>query len=359
MPAMLIPSQDASADIAAQVRNAYDQGTPLQIQGGGSKAFYGHSATGTPLSVKLHSGVVNYDPRELVITLRAGSALQDAQALLTQQGQMLPFEPPHFGTGATLGGTIAGNFSGPRRPYTGAARDFVLGARIVNGRGETLQVGGQVIKNVAGYDVARLMAGALGTLGVLLEVTLKVLPRPDMELTVARRVSALQAIADMNGWAARPLPLSATSYDGDTLRVRLSGTPGGVHSALKKIGGSVDEQGEQHWQDLREQRLYFFSADTPLWRIAVTPATPPLDLPGTQLIEWGGALRWYTGEADAAAVRRVAEKAGGHAILFRRGTGDDPVFHPLPAPLLALHRRIKAAFDPKAILNPGRLYPDL
>jgi glycolate oxidase FAD binding subunit len=271
---------------------------------------------------------------------------------------MLAFEPPHFGRGATLGGAIACGLSGPRRPYAGAVRDHVLGITCLNGAGQRLRFGGQVMKNVAGYDISRALTGSLGTLAVLLDITLKVLPRPETERTLRREVDAAEAIALLNRWAGMPLPLSAGCYHDGSLTVRLSGFEQGVNAAAVKLGGDVLPEAGAFWEDLREQRLAFFDDPRPLWRLSVAPATPPLPLQGDCLIDWGGAQRWFKSGLPAAALRKYAAAAGGHAMRFRNSDGDD-VFHPLPGPLLALHRRLKRSFDPAGILNPGRMYPEL
>jgi len=347
-------------DIAEQLRErvaaAFDTETPLAVVGGGSKVFLGREPHGEPLQVGEHRGIINYQPTELVITARAGTALDDVVAVLADNRQMLPFEPPRFGAAATLGGTVACGLSGPRRPYTGSARDYVLGMTVVNGRGELLHFGGQVMKNVAGFDVSRLMVGAMGTLGVQLDISLKVLPLPAREITLVQERTAAEALVVMNHWAGQPLPLSATCYDGDHLYVRLSGAHSAVESARRRIGGDMHEKAGAFWDSIREHRHGFFTGQTPLWRLSVPAATASLELPGKQLIEWGGAQRWLSGEVDGAAVRRLVAEAGGHVSLFRGGDRNKDRFHPLPQTLLDLHRRIKHAFDPKGILNPGRMY---
>jgi glycolate oxidase FAD binding subunit len=262
---------------------------------------------------------------------------------------------------ATLGGCVAAGLSGPRRPYAGAVRDFVLGVRILDGKGDDLRFGGQVMKNVAGYDVSRLMAGSLGTLGVLLEVSLKVLPLPASETTLLLKCGEAEAISLMNKWAAQPLPITATAYRDGDLGVRLSGARVAVDAATKKIGGApvAPAQAERFWTGIREQTDPFFGGGGPLWRLSIKSTTPPLDLPGQQLIEWGGALRWLKSAADAKTIRDAAARSGGHATLFRGGDRSKGVFHPLAPALMKLHRNLKQAFDPAGILNPGRMYPDL
>ena len=355
----MAPGTDRTDQIAAAVAAAAEAGQPLRPVGGDTKRDLGRAVEAEPLSLAGHAGIVEYEPTELVVTARAGTPLDELESALAGRGQMLGFEPPHLGAAATLGGTVACGLSGPRRPYAGSARDFVLGVRLVNGRGQVLRFGGQVIKNVAGYDLSRLMTGAQGTLGVLLEVSLRVLPRPAVEVTLVQELDAGEALETMNRWAGRPLPISAACHDGGRLRVRLSGTERGVRAARAVLGGEPDAEGESWWRQLRERTLPFFGdGDARCWRLAVAPASPlPPGLPGQWLLDWGGAQRWYRGEAPVDAIREAARAAGGHAV--RLGPGDDGPFHPLPDPVLALHRRLKAAFDPRGILNPGRLYAGL
>lgn len=342
----------------AVIRAAAD-GASFKIVGGGSKDFYGRAADGEELALAGHCGIVRYEPTELFITARAGTPLREIETALAVQGQMLGFEPPHFGGSATLGGTIACGLSGPRRPYAGAARDFVLGVRMLNGKGEVLRFGGEVMKNVAGYDVSRLMVGALGTLGVLLELSLKVLPRPALELTLVQECSSVQALERCTRWSGQPWPLSATAHLDGRLYIRLSGAANAVRAAAPKLGGEPMVAAASLWQDLREQIHPFFAGhEPPLWRISVPPATPPLGLVGEELWEWGGAQRWLRGELSAPAVRAAAMAAGGHATLFRGGDRQSPVFHPLFPMALELHRRLKQSFDPHGLFNPGRLYPE-
>ncbi len=343
---------------AETIRAAADAQRPLQIRGGGSKDFYGQAPTGDLLDVSGYRGIIDYDPTELVITARAGTPLAEIEAAMRDQGQMLGFEPPHFSGPATLGGCVAAGLSGPRRPYAGSVRDFVLGVRILDGRGSDLKFGGQVMKNVAGYDVSRLMTGSLGTLGVILEVSLKALPLPAAEITLVRVATQDDAIRLMHAWAGKPLPITATCHVGARLYVRLAGAAPAVHAAAEKIGGEALGDAAKFWSDLRDQHDPFFSSDTPLWRLSISSTTPPLTLPGTQLIEWGGALRWLRTDADAMSVRKAARSSNGHATLFRNGNPRTPAFHPLPTALLRLHRRIKQAMDPAGILNRGRLHPD-
>lgn len=357
-------SADLTRALTERVREAAADQRPLTIRGGGSKAFLGRDpAPGTErLEVGGHAGILNYQPEELVITARAGTPLETIEAALAERGQQIPFEPPHFGPGATLGGTVACGLSGPARPYAGAARDLVLGARVLTGRAEVLRFGGEVMKNVAGYDVSRLMAGAYGTLGVLLDLSIKVLPVAPMTRTQVLPCGEAEAIDRMNRWAARPLPITATCWDGERLWVRLAGAEQGVLAAAAVVGGEAQEPSStaEFWTlKVREQGHGFFLGDAPLWRLLVPPATPPLGLPGKQLLEWGGAQRWLRTDAKAGWIRSAVAAAGGHASLFRGGARSGEVFQPLPEPLMRLHRNLKAAFDPQGILNPGRLYPGL
>jgi glycolate oxidase FAD binding subunit len=329
---------------------------PLRIRAGGSKDWYGADAQGEVLDVSANRGIVSYEPGELVLTAKCGTPLSEIEALLDAHGQMLGFEPPHFGEAATLGGTLACGFSGPRRPYAGSARDFVLGMEILDGSGQHLKFGGQVMKNVAGYDVSRLMVGALGTLGVLLQSSLKVLPRPQAELTLQFECGEADAIRRMNEWAGQPLPLSASAWLSGVLSVRLSGAQSAVTAAHRKLGGEVHEHGDEFWAGLREHSAAFFRDDTPLWRLSLPATTLPLDLPGKQFLSWGGAERWLKSAAPAADIRALAAAHGGHATLYA-GDKAAGVFHPLPAALMKYQQRLKRQFDPRGILNPGRMYP--
>jgi glycolate oxidase FAD binding subunit len=337
-----------------RIRQAAERRAPLRLRGGGSKDFYGNEPRGELLDARGYAGIASYEPTELVVTARCGTPLAELESTLKQNGQCLPFEPPHFGPGATLGGCVAAGLSGPRRASAGALRDYVLGVKLVDGRGRELTFGGQVMKNVAGYDVARLAAGSLGTLGLIAEVSLKVLPVPSCELTLELEMSEAAALESMNVWAGQPLPISATAWHAGRLCVRLSGAEPAVRAAAAKIGGTRLEARE-FWHDVREHRHAFFGGAEPLWRVAVPSACAPLDAPGGTLIEWGGALRWLR-TRDA---RGLAAKAGGHATLFRSHDRRENVFTEIDAVAMALHRRLKAAFDPAGILNPGRMYAEL
>ena len=337
---------------------------PLCIRGGGTKNFYGETPTGDPLDVGGVSGIVSYAPGELVVTALAGTPLADIEDALAASGQMLAFEPPRHGRHATLGGAVAAGLSGPRRPHAGAVRDFVLGVKLVDGTGESLSFGGQVIKNVAGFDVSRLMCGALGTLGVLTEVSLKCLPQPRMETTRIIDCSGAEALRLVASWSTKPLPISATCIDGEHLSVRLSGARAAVADAVPVVGGR-EIDGAAFWTGVRDQTLDYFApalrGDATLWRIALRPTAPWTMLPGEWLVEWGGALRWLrcSDASSAGAVRAWSAEQGGHATLYCGRDRSVGVFHPLADPLRTLHQRLKQTFDPQGILNRGRLYADI
>lgn len=354
------------SDLSERIKAHAANKQPLAIHGGNSKAFYGGAVQGTAVDMRPYCGIIEYEARELVLTVRAGTTLAEIEAVMGAENQMLPFEPPHFSSlgesnnaseCATIGGTVAAGFSGPRRAYTGAVRDFVLGSRIINGKGEDLNFGGRVIKNVAGYDVSRLMAGAMGTLGVLLDLSFKVLPKPAAEVTLRFDMDEATAIQRMNQWAGQPLPLSATCWHENILWIRLSGAGAGVRAAREKMGGECLENGSGSgvWIDCRDQKQTFFQGNEPLWRLSVPATTSPLNFTTPQLIEWGGALRWLRGTPDVGALRSRVEAVGGHVTLFRGGDKSVGVFHRLQPALVPIHRNLKAAFDPANILNRGRL----
>jgi glycolate oxidase FAD binding subunit len=350
---------DLSTALQQQVLDAFHNGTPLNISGGSSKAFLGRASQGQAVDVTGHRGIVEYDPRELVLTARSGTPLQEIEAALAEAGQMLAFEPPHFGDSATLGGTIACGLSGPRRPYSGSARDSVLGCKMLNGRGEILRFGGQVMKNVAGYDVSRLMVGAHGTLGMLLEISLKVLPRPAASITVTRVCSAAGAISSMSALLGKPLPVDGACFHGEQLYIRISGSAQAVQEARSKIAGDVLPDADAFWHALREHQLPFFMRHGALYRAVVKPAIPPLNIEGTWLLDWGGAQRWLYSNEDPASLRHRVASVGGHVTVFRGGAQAEEIFQPLSGPLLTIHQRLKTSFDPNNIFNRGRLYANL
>jgi glycolate oxidase FAD binding subunit len=341
---------------AERIRKASARGTALRLRGGGSKDFYGNALRGEILDTRAYAGIAVYEPTELVITARCGTLLSELERTLEANGQCLPFEPPHFAPAATVGGCVAAGLSGPRRSSAGALRDFVLGLKLVDGRGEALSFGGQVMKNVAGYDVSRLIAGSLGTLGLIAEVSLKVAPRPAAQTTLRLEMPQDRALEAMNRWAGQPLPISATAWCDDEVTVRLSGSAAGVRAAAAKIGGQALE--EEFWLAIREQSAPFFAGDEPLWRIAIPSTSPPLGLGGRQLIEWSGALRWLKSAENPKTIRDAAARLGGHATLFRAADKASGCFSALDPVLMRVHRELKAAFDPAGIFNPGRMYPE-
>jgi glycolate oxidase FAD binding subunit len=349
---------DISLELQQQVQHAIDADTPLNICGGNSKTFLGRSASGEPINIATHSGIVEYDPRELVITALAGTSLSKIEATLAESEQMLAFEPPHYGASATLGGTIACELSGPRRPHAGSARDFVLGCQILNGRGEILNFGGQVMKNVAGYDVSRLMVGAFGTLGMLLKISLKVLPRPAASYTVMQECNATEAIEKMTALRTRSIPVDAACYHAGQCYFRLSSSEQGVQHARTLLSGEELPHAEDFWRKFRDQQLHFFDTKKPLYRIAVKPDTAPLPLDGECLIDWAGAQRWLISDEPLEHIRDVVSASGGHVTVWRGGNRD-AVFQPLSAPLLALQQNLKHSFDPNNIFNRQRMYADI
>jgi glycolate oxidase FAD binding subunit len=332
---------------------------PLRLHGAGTKAFYGECTAGEPLDVSAHRGIIAYEPSELMLRARCGTRLSELEAALTEQGQFLAFEPPRFGGDPTLGGMIATGLSGPRRPQVGAARDFVLGAGLLAADGEWLRFGGQVMKNVAGFDMARLLCGSLGILGIITEVSLKVLPRPRMEETLCLQLRAREAIEAFNRWAGQPLPISAAAWHEGVAWVRLSGARSAVQAAHREIGGerASPELSQRWWAGLQHYTHPAFSQPL-VWRVSVPPTASPLPLSCEPLIDWGGALRWYTGDLDDMDLRALAIAAGGTALRWR-GEGRGTRFHPLTPPLAEIHRRLKRSFDPQGIFNPGRLLAGL
>jgi glycolate oxidase FAD binding subunit len=349
--------RDIAAELCAQVAEANRSGTALRIAGGGTKGFYGRPVAGAVLDLTPHRGITHYDPVELVVSVRAGTQLAELERVLAESGQQLPFEPPHLGPGATVGGMVATGLSGPRRPWTGAVRDFVLGTRLIAHDGQHLRFGGEVMKNVAGYDLSRLMVGAQGTLGVLTEVSLKVLPLPGAAHSLQLQMPLTTALAKLAKWGRQPMPLTGAAWHDGSLYLRLEGGGRSVDANRARLGGeSLDPA---FWDRLREHELPFFdSADPrPLWRISVPHTTPPQDLNGDWLYDWAGAQRWLRSDAPAPAIRDAAVRAGGHATCYTPGAADP--FTPLAPVLARHHRQLKDRLDPMHILNPGRLYPDL
>lgn len=349
---------------------------PLCLRGAGSKDFYGNAPRGAPLETKGHAGIVAYEPTELFVTAKCGTPVAEIEATLAEKGQCLPFEPPRFSADCTVGGVVAAGLSGPRRASAGSLRDYVLGVELIDGEARELTFGGQVMKNVAGYDVSRLIAGSLGTLGLITEVTLKVLPQPVAATSLRFSLGQAEALDKLNRWAGQPLPIVASCWQDGVLTLKLAGARAAVESAQIKLGGELMEAGgtppaklgaddtvpEDFWTELRDQKSAFFAGDLPLWRLSLPSVAPVLDLPGATLIEWGGAQRWLRSDTSAAAIRAAAASVGGSATLFRADAvfkAAAGAFAPLPPAQLQLHRNLKAAFDPRGVFNPGRLYTEL
>ncbi len=389
------------AQLREQVLEAAQQKHAILIEGGGTKNFYGNHAlntidktalnsidkvalhstdkaalntldsrvphmTSNSVALKLNSlhGIINYQPTELVVTAWAGTPLQEVIDTLAASSQMLASDPPSFGTQATLGGCVAAGLAGPGRHSGGPIKDYVLGTHLLTANGDVLRFGGEVMKNVAGYDVSRLLVGSMGMFGALTQISVKVAPKPQEVCTLEFDLDEASALALCHGWRAQPLPISATAWqategNGGCLRVRLAGAGAALKTAKQKMGGQLlpEVQATDYWAALREQKLSFFDTTT-LWRLAVAPGTPTLDI-GPTLIEWGGGQRWVAADLEATAVRRVAERFGGHATLFRQPLKhtmpEQGVFHPLAPGVLDVVKRLKHEFDPQGLFNPGRL----
>lgn len=351
-----------------QIRAAQAARAPLNIRGGGTKDFYGEPPQGAPLEIGPLAGISSYEPSELVVTVRAGTPLAELEAVLAERGQCLPFEPPRFAPGGTVGGMVAAGLAGPARAAVGGVRDYVLGATMLNGRAEVLTFGGQVMKNVAGYDVSRLLVGSMGVLGVICEVSLKVLPQLPARATLRFEMDEAAALKQLNAWGGQPLPLNASAWWDGMLVVRLAGARAAVEAAVRGLGGEPIEPAlaDGFWAGLRDQSDEFFGGASKavdggaaLWRLSVPSTAAPLALAGQQLVEWGGGLRWWCTAQPAGAVRDAAAAVGGHATLFRARDKRAGVFAPLQTPLDRIHRQLKKAFDPDGLFNPGRMYPSL
>lgn len=350
-------------DIQEQVLEAYRTKVPRKIVGADSKNFYGYKINASPIVIDVKPEIIDYEPTELVITASASTPIADIQKTLAQHQQMLAFEPPDFNNMSSIGGTIACGFSGPRRPFTGSARDYTLGITCINGKGEMLKLGGKVMKNVAGYDASRLMVGSLGTLAVVINVSLKVVAKPAHEISTVIRnhggstIDKIKSICNSNKY-----PLSAVFADDSDIYIRLSGPEAYLQKSVNAIGGEILDHADLFWSSVANQTYKSFNSQLPLWRVSVPPATDALSIRGTQLIDWGGALRWILTEDKADSVRQVATAVGGQAILYKPHNHPDntlSIFHPLSRGIASLHKKLKLAFDPENILNPGHMYLDL
>ena len=348
---------DHTVELAGRVREATARRTPLRIVGGNTKEFYGRRVEGERLDVSAHRGVISYDPSELVITARAGTPLAEVEALLADHNQMLAFEPPVFGAASTFGGVVAAGLAGSRRPFAGAVRDFVLGVTVMNGHGEALRLGGTVFKNVAGFDGFRLMSGALGTLGVLLDISFRVVPRPEVEVEVSLAEAWPLARRRLLAMMSRQTPLSGACHHDETLHLRLSGSERVVATFARSLG--AEPGSPKTFSNLRYMSHPNLPPHGKLWRLSLPPAREVLTLSGSSLIDWAGAQVWLHTDATAIMVREACASVGGHATLFRGAEPSEAVFTPLTRPMLALHKRLKLAFDPAGVFNPGRMYEGL
>jgi glycolate oxidase FAD binding subunit len=355
---------DDSDRFIDEVARAIASHTPINVRGGDTKSFLARCTMdeAITLDTRSHNGIVHYEPNELVMTARAGTSMSELSNVLDAAGQMLPCEPPEFAGRATLGGVVASGLSGPRRPWSGSVRDFVLGCRLITGEAKHLRFGGEVMKNVAGYDMSRLTAGSFGCLGVITEVSIKVLPKPRARRSVVLELAASEAMAELLRWRRRALPMTGACYVDGRLHVRLEGGEGSVQSALDHIGGDALDM--SFWAALRERKLPFFNDPRTLWRISLPNATPLMPLPGDVALDWGGAQRWVKTWTPSAEIRGIAAMAGGHATRYtpldtsEQQHADTP-FAPLPEPLMRLHRELKKRLDPHGVFNPGRLYADI
>jgi glycolate oxidase FAD binding subunit len=367
-----------------QILNAAKTKTPLSIEGGGTKSWYGNPNNHAKLNTRSYSGILEYQPEELVITACAGTPLKEIEAVLKEKNQVLAFEPPHFGENATFGGAIAAGLAGPGRITVGNFRDFVLGARILDGKGQDLSFGGKVMKNVAGYDVSRLLPGSLGTLSLLLEASVKVLPKPAATATLRCQISQEKALKALNEWAGQPLPLSASCWIGSAkggdgeLTFRLAGAAAAVKAAIPLMSSLVnaselnEEVAEDFWSNLREQKLAAFSnlgADQTLYRLALPAACGPIAISGANddiVLEWHGQQRWIKAPGDETtftAIKAIANSHGGHATRFRQGTNVDPSYQRFTLlteqahskALEAVQERLRSAFDPAGVFATKRL----
>jgi glycolate oxidase FAD binding subunit len=339
----------------SQIKAAAAKGAKLAVRGSGSKSFCSPTATGDVLDTREHTGIVEYEPNELVIVVRCGTRIADVEKTMADAGQMLAFEPPHFGDGATIGGMVASGLSGPRRPYAGALRDFVLGCKVLDGKGDHLSFGGKVMKNVAGFDVSRLLTGSSGSLGVITEAAFKCLPLPKAQQTHVFELDAQTAIERMNRWYAEANPITATTWLGGKLYVRLAGAAPAVKSAASNLGGESLANDTDWWRDWREQKHAFFAGELPVIRVACKSTAPWGDLANDadqQAIDWGGAQRWVRCPSIAlAAIREWARAQGGHASVFRGAASGAERSVALQPALIDIQTKIKSAFDPYHIFS--------
>lgn len=360
-----IPTNDISLELQNAVKDAISNRSPIYIHGGNSKLFYGNAVEATRLDVSQHTGIINYDPTELCITVRAGTLLSDIEKVLDAENQILPFEPPQYTPNTTIGGAFAAGISGPRRAYTGSARDSILGVKIINGEGEIVTFGGQVMKNVAGYDLSRMMVRSQGTLGVILEVSIRLLPKPKSEMTICIEGSQRFALHYFQSIRTQQLPVTATAWFNDQAYLRLSASDQvldfHLKNVIKNMEASLSEDNLNFWTDIRDHKHHFFGRmDKPLWRLSLAPASEEIkQINDNQLIEWGGAQRWVNTNTPPNIIQSSAISRKGYATLFH---GDIPEVACLPKlekNLMKLHKQLKRNMDPHGIFNPGRMYSGL
>ena len=362
----MIIDNDITTELQAQLKQAINNQEPLFIHGGKSKLFYGNTVDATPLNISKHTGVINYEPSELCITVRAGTKLSELEALLTKNNQILTFEPPHYLFNeletATIGGAIATGISGPRRAFTGSVRDAILGVNIINGVGEVANFGGEVMKNVAGYDLSRMMVRSQGTLGVILNVSLRLLPKPEQDMTLRFKATQSEALEYFHTLRKQLLPISATTWLDGKVTIRLSASENVLQACKQKVRGDEVFDADDFWQSIRDHSHAFFHDDKPLWRFSVPPATgETTQLDGAQLLEWNGAQRWVHSHAPANIIRDIAKSQKGYATLFNNAADNEGTdrFPKLEPALFALHKQLKNQMDPQGIFNPGRIYKGL
>ena len=342
-----------------QIMHAADAGSAIRIIGGNSKAFLGNDTNGDPLETTAYRGIISYEPTELYITVRSGTPVSEVEQVLSQSRQMLAFEPPRHSEKTTIGGIIASGLSGPRRPYAGAARDFILGITCLNGKGQLLRFGGQVMKNVAGYDLSRLLTGSFGTLGVILDITLKVLPIPEHEMTCSMKTSFPQARQKLLDLSRETIPVTAAAYENETLRIRLSGKKALLDETTGSLGMQVDQDGHVFWQQLRDHQHGLFETAQDCWRLSLPVTAIPEFNDEAFILDWGGAQYWFASARSAEAIFQQAQELEGSATLFCNNSKQEACFQPLASAVYKLHEGLKQAFDPQRVFNPGKMYAGL
>lgn len=358
---MKIEDNDISTELQKQVVDAISNKEPLFIHAGKSKLFYGNDVNGKSLDISPHTGIISYEPTELCITVRAGTRLSEIQKLLAEKQQILPFEPPLYTKDATIGGAIATGISGPRRAYTGSIRDAILGVQMINGNAEIVNFGGQVMKNVAGYDLSRLMVRSQGILGVILSVSLRLLPKPSHDLTIRFDVNQQEGLDFFQNLRSQQIPVSATVWFDQQAYIRLSGSTETLENSQQLIKGDVLTDAKDFWREIRDQHYHFFGrTDKPLWRLSLPPGSNQISrIDDNILIEWSGAQRWVNSNMPANIIQSIAKSRNGFATLFRGNLPETPHFPTLDEPLMLLHKQLKNKMDPHGVFNPSRMYENL